>query len=246
MSPAPSLIPLQFLGSRKALGQLEKPFITTEAPNLPWAYDLPGRPCAGLPSQACRLFWSIPSPGMMFVLHWALSILRSYGCTVLCEVVRLQIRVPGAHTERWRTEQTPHSCGCKAGLRRICWALSPVSPLRSRWKWNRTCWMTRCVTSARARAAVGSLPPSSVPMSPVYSTTVNTAGPASTPEPAASSTNRWWRREATALGTSRSAGAERRPGRPSYKYWSRITRRKRGHCLRAHGVLEICAFVLDF
>lgn len=165
---------------------------------------------------------------------------------LLCGVMCLQIRVPGAHTERWRTEQTPHSCGCKAGLRRPCWALSPVSPLRSRWKWNRTCWMTRCVTSARARAAVGSLPPSSVPMSPVYSTTVNTAGPASTPEPAASSTNRWWRREATALGTSRSAGAERQPGRPSYKYWSRITRRKRGHCLRAHGVLEICAFVLDF
>lgn len=70
------------------------------------------------------------------------------------------------------------------------------------------CWMIRCVTSARARAAGGSLPHSSVPTSPVCSTTVNTAGPASTPEPAASSTNRWWRREATALGTSRSAGAE--------------------------------------
>lgn len=148
---------------------------------------------------------------MMFVLHWALSILRSYGCTALCGVVPLQIRRSAGRAHRWRTEQTPRSCGCTARLRKPCWALSPVSPLRSRWKWNRTCWMTRCVTSVRARAAVGSLPHSSVPTSPVCSITVNTAGPASTPEPAESSTNRWWRREATALGMSPSAGAERWP-----------------------------------
>lgn len=64
--------------------------------------------------------------------------------------------------------------------------------------------------SARARAVVGSSPRSSVPTSPVCSITANTAGRAYTPAPGGSSTNRWWRREATALVTSRSAGAEPR------------------------------------
>lgn len=64
--------------------------------------------------------------------------------------------------------------------------------------------------SARAHAVVGSLPRSSVPTSPVCSITANTAGRAYIPVPDGSSTNRWWRREATALVTSRSAGAEPR------------------------------------
>lgn len=64
--------------------------------------------------------------------------------------------------------------------------------------------------SARAHAVVGSLPRSSVPTSPVCSITANIAGRAYIPAPGGSSTNRWSRREATALVTSRSAGAEPR------------------------------------
>ena len=64
--------------------------------------------------------------------------------------------------------------------------------------------------SARAHAVVGSLPRSSVPTSPVCSITANTAGRAYIPAPGGTSTNRWWRREATALATFRSAGAEPR------------------------------------
>lgn len=80
----------------------------------------------------------------------------------------------------------------------------------SRWKWSHMCWMIRCVMSARAHAVVGSSPRSSVPTSPVCSITANTAGRAYIPVPGGSSTNRWWRREATVLVMSHSAGAEPR------------------------------------
>lgn len=85
---------------------------------------------------------------------------------------------------------------------------SHVTSRVCRWRWSRTCWTIRCVTSARERAVEASSPRSSVPTSRACSTTVSTAGPASTRAPAASSTNRWWRREETDHAMSPSAGAD--------------------------------------
>lgn len=99
----------------------------------------------------------------------------------------------------------PVSFHCSLLLRAYL-TVPPVSG--SRWRWSRTFWMIRCVTSARAHAVEASSPHSSVPTSRACSTTVSTAGPASTHAPAASSTNRWWRREETDHATSPSAGAD--------------------------------------
>lgn len=80
-----------------------------------------------------------------------------------------------------------------------------------RWRLNRTYWMTRCVTSARGHAVVASLPHSSVPMSPVCSTTVSIAGPPYTLGPVVSSTSHWLRKAQIAQELCRSVGARRHP-----------------------------------
>lgn len=73
-------------------------------------------------------------------------------------------------------------------------------------------WTTSCVMSVREPGVGASLPPSSAPMSPVFSITVNTAGRPSTHALVGSSTSHWSRREGTGLGTSPSAGTERQRG----------------------------------
>lgn len=81
-------------------------------------------------------------------------------------------------------------------------------PSPRRWKWSHTCSMTSCATSARELAAAASSRRSSAPTSPVCSTTASTAGRPSIPAPGESFTSLWWRREATGLVTSPSAGTE--------------------------------------
>lgn len=197
LSPAP----LQSPGSSVALGQVQSLAITTEAPNLPWAYCLLSDlvPCL---LRLVAFGWDGVCPALGSVHP------RELWRTAVCGVGPFTDQAAGG-THREVKNWPDTASGLQTRLRQ------PSEPFPSllsgsRWKWNHTCWMIRCVTSARAHAAVGSSPRSSVPTSPVCSTTVNTAGPASTPEPAESSTNRWWRRVATALGTSRSAGAEPR------------------------------------
>lgn len=53
------------------------------------------------------------------------------------------------------------------------------------------CWMTRCVTSARAHAVAGSLLPFFVPMSLACSITVSFVGQISTPVQDVSSISHW-------------------------------------------------------
>lgn len=75
-----------------------------------------------------------------------------------------------------------------------------------RWRWSPTSWTISCVTSVRALAAEGSLPPSSALMLPVCSTIASSAGPTFTPALGESSTSPWSRREPTAHARSTSAG----------------------------------------
>lgn len=69
--------------------------------------------------------------------------------------------------------------------------------------------MIRCVMSVKVLDVEESLPLSSVLMSPVCSTTVNTAGPRFTLDPAESSTNRSSKRELTDLGLYHSDGVKK-------------------------------------
>lgn len=98
---------------------------------------------------------------------------------------------------------------CEEALHKTFSPVSPLSPGGS----EAICADDQmCGMSARAHAVVGSLPCPSVPTpATVCSITATFAGDIhSSRREGGNSTNRWWRREATALATFRSAGAEPR------------------------------------